>query len=216
MNVIITGATGMAGEGVLLECLNNSDVNKIVMVNRKPSPIKHPKLSEVLVSDFTKLDAHKDLLSGYDACFFCAGISSIGMDEEKYIHITYTTTLAFATKLAEWNSKMVFTYISGAGTDSTENGRVMWARVKGRTENALTRLPFKAVYNFRPGVMKGTLGQNNVKPLYKPIIAVFSLFLPKQILSLEQLGKAMINTVKKGYTKNILEIKDIRQLAAEE
>jgi uncharacterized protein YbjT (DUF2867 family) len=213
MNIILTGATGMVGEGVLLECLENPAVTKILMINRKPSPIKHFKLSELIVPDFMKLEKYSDSLKGYDACFFCAGISSVGMNEEKYTHITYNTTLHFAQVLAELNTHMVFTYVSGAYTDSTEKSKVMWARVKGRTENDLMKLPFKGVYNFRPGFMKPFKGQKNVKAILKPIIAVFPLLFPKRSLTLKEVGQAMINVVQRGYSKQVLEIADIKFLA---
>ncbi|MEZ0004802.1 nucleoside-diphosphate-sugar epimerase [Flavobacterium sp. 28YEA47A] len=213
MKVIITGATGMVGEGVLLECLENSAVTKVLMVNRKPSPIKHSKLEELIVSDFMKLEQHAEALKGYDACFYCAGISSIGMNEADYTHITYDTTLAFAQTLVLVNPDMVFTFVSGGHTDSTEKGKIMWARVKGRTENALQKLPFKAEYNFRPGFMKPFKEQKNVKRVLKIIIPLFPIFFPKSSLTMKQVGQAMINAVKKGYPKSILEIEDIRELA---
>src|ERR1700754_361161 len=145
ITVILTGATGMVGEGVLLECLENPEVAQVLIVNRKPSLRKHPKLKELIVPDFMKLDQYNDQLKGYDACFFCAGISSIGMKEAAYSHITYDITLNFAQKLLALNPAMTFNYVSGSHTDSSEKGKVMWARVKGKTENALMKLPFKKV-----------------------------------------------------------------------
>ncbi len=213
MKIIITGATGMVGEGVLLECLENPSVNKVLIVNRKSSPIKHVKLEELIVPDFTKLESYATALTGYDACFYCAGISSVGMNEEKYTYITYDTTMSFARQLAELNPKMVFSFVSGSHTDSSETGKTMWARVKGKTENALMQLPFKGVYNFRPGFMKPFEGQKNVKSIFKPIIWIFPFLFPKQSLTLKEVGQAMINTVLKGYPKQILEISDIRTLA---
>src|SRR6218665_1606000 len=152
MKIILTGATGMAGEGVLLECLQNDAVKEVLVVGRSHYEITHPKLKEWLVPDFLKLTAD-DILRGYDACFFCAGISSVGMSEEKYTAITYDTTMHFAKTLAEINTSMVFNYISGSQTDSSEKGKSMWARVKGKTENHLMKLPFRGQYNFRPGGM---------------------------------------------------------------
>lgn len=213
MKIIITGATGMVGEGVLLECLENPSVKKVLIVNRKPSPVKHAKLEELIVPDFTKLESYTTALTGYDACFYCAGISSVGMNEEKYTYITYDTTMSFAQQLVALNPKMVFSFVSGSQTDSSETGKTMWARVKGKTENALMKLPFKGVYNFRPGFMKPFEGQKNVKSILKPIIWIFPLLFPKQSLTLKQVGQAMINTVLKGYPKQILEISDIRELA---
>ncbi len=213
MKLILTGATGMVGEGVLMECLQNNEVTEVLMVNRKPSPLKHSKLRETIASDFTKLDAVEEQLKGYDACFYCAGISSVGLDEEKYSHITYTTTMAFAEKLAALNPNMVFDFVTGAHTDSSEKGKIMWARIKGKTENDLMRLPFKGQYNFRPGFMKPFKEQQNVKTIYKPIIWLFPKILPKQSLTLQQVAQAMINTVTKGYEKQVLEIADIKILA---
>jgi uncharacterized protein YbjT (DUF2867 family) len=214
MKVIVTGATGMVGEGVLLECLESKAVEKVLMINRKPSPIKHPKLTELIVPDFMNLNGFDTILSGYDGCFYCAGISSVGMDETKYTHITYDTTLSVAHKLASLNPDMVFTFVSGSHTDSSEIGKIMWARVKGRTENALIKVPFKGVYNYRPGFMKPFKEQKNVKSFFKPIIFLFPILFPKKSLTLKQVGQAMINNVLFGYSKNILEIEDIR-LAAE-
>jgi uncharacterized protein YbjT (DUF2867 family) len=213
MKIILTGATGMVGEGVLIECLENNAVSEVLMVNRRPFDLKHSKLKELLVPDFTKLESVEPQLKGYDGCFFCAGISSVGMNEEKYTHITYTTTLSFASTLARLNPGMVFTYVSGASTDSSEKGKMMWARVKGKTENDLMKLPFKGEYNFRPGVMKHFPEQKNVKSFFKPMIAILALLIPKKVLTLKQVGQAMINAVAKGYSKKVLEIADIQELA---
>jgi len=214
MKIIITGATGMVGEGVLFECLENPIVKEVLMVNRRPYNLSHPKLKELIVSDFTKLESFESQLSGYDACFYCAGISSVGMNEEKYSYITYETTMAFAKPLAKLNPDMVFNFVSGSHTDGTEKGKIMWARVKGKTENALMKLPFRAQYNFRPGFMKPFKQQKNVKALFKPLIWLFPILLPKLSLTLKQVGEAMINTVQKGYPKQVLEIEDIKKLAA--
>lgn len=212
MKVIITGATGMVGEGVLLECLENTAVKEVLMINRRPSPINHSKLKELIVPDFIKLD-ESPLLSSYDACFYCAGVSSVGMNEHKYTFVTYDTTLIFAQKLAKLNPEMVFTFVSGSHTDSSEKGKIMWARVKGKTENALMKLSFKGAYNFRPGFMRPFEGQKNVKALFKPIIWVFPHLFPKKSLTLKQVGQAMINAVQNGYPKQVLEIADIAELA---
>ncbi|NUY81733.1 NAD-dependent epimerase/dehydratase family protein [Flavobacterium sp. MAH-1] len=214
LKVIITGATGMVGEGVLLECLQNENVNEVLIVNRKPYDLEHPKLKQLLVPDFSKLQDRKAELEGFDTCFFCAGVSSVGMNEEKYTQITYDMTLSFAKTLVRINPNMVFTYVSGSHTDSTENGRVMWARVKGKTENDLMRLGFKAVYNFRPGVMYPTQSQKNWKTLYKWIAKSIRLVAPKSVLNISEVGKAMINAVVLGHTKHVLEISDIRYLAS--
>jgi uncharacterized protein YbjT (DUF2867 family) len=216
IKVIITGATGMVGEGVLFECLEHPDIKQVLIVNRRPYNGKHPKLIECIVPDFFNLDAINDKLTGYDACFYCAGVSSIGMNEKEYSYLTYDTTMHFASKLANPNPEMIFNYVSGSLTDSSEKGSVMWARVKGKTENALMRLPFKKVYNFRPGFMKPTPGQKNIKSYYKIIGGLYPLLLmlfPNHVSTLREVGLAMINSVIKGYDKQILEIKDIKLLA---
>lgn len=213
VKVIITGATGMVGEGVLFECLQNPQVAEVLIINRRHYDLSHPKLKECIVPDFTKLQHFAHELNGYDACFFCAGISSVGMKEEKYRYITYDTTLAFAKALLAINNNIVFTYVSGASTDSSEKGKLMWARVKGKTENDLATLGFKAQYNFRPGVMLPFDGQKNWKYVYKVITKIIRFFSSKAVITMQELGLAMINAVTKGYSKNILEIKDIKTLA---
>lgn len=214
MKIVLTGATGMVGEGVLFECLENPEVTEILLVSWKHYDITHPKLKELLAPDFMKLEGFENQLSGYDGCFYCAGISSVGMDEARYTSITYDTTLNFAGKFLELNPDSVFTFVSGAHTDSSEKGKVMWARVKGKTENALVKLPFRGAYNFRPGFMKPFKGQKNVKPIFKPVIFIYPFLFPKKSLTLKEVGQAMINAVKKGYPKNILEIEDIKKLAS--
>lgn len=213
IKIIITGATGMVGEGVLMECLENPAVSEILSVSRKPSGKKHAKLKEYIVSDFLAINPNDENLKGYDACFFCAGISSVGMNEEDYTKITYETTLHFANAILNQNPEMAFNYVSGAHTDSTESGKVMWARVKGRIENSLKKLGFRAAYNFRPGFMKPVDGQVNVKWFFKPIIWLFPILVPSKSLTLHEVGRAMINVVKKGYPTSVLEIRDIKKLA---
>jgi uncharacterized protein YbjT (DUF2867 family) len=213
IKVIITGATGMVGEGVLFECLENKKVDEVLIVNRKHYEYHHPKLKELIVPDFFQLPNFSDDIRGYDACFFCAGISSVGMKEDKYRHITYDTTLSFAKTLLVYNPNMVFTYVSGSHTDSSEKGKLMWARVKGKTENDLMKLPFNAEYNFRPGVMLPFEGQKNWKSLYKFIAKAIKLFVPKKVLTIQEVAKAMINSVILGYPKPVLEIEDIKKLA---
>ncbi|MDB5001917.1 MAG: epimerase [Mucilaginibacter sp.] len=216
IKVIITGTTGMVGEGVLLECLENPAVEQVLIVNRKHYDMQHPKLQELLVPDFFDLTKVTTQLTGYNACFFCAGISSVGVKEPEYTHITYDLTLHFAETLSKLNPDMVFTYVSGSHTDSTEKGSIMWARVKGRTENALVKLPFAGVYNFRPGFMKPTEGQKSMKTFYKiiaPLYPLLHLFMAKQLLTLRDVATAMINAVLKGYPKSVLEIGDIKVLA---
>ncbi|WP_116789327.1 NAD-dependent epimerase/dehydratase family protein [Flavobacterium psychrotrophum] len=213
IKVIITGATGMVGEGVLFECLENPDVSEILIIGRRAYGLQHPKVKELTVPDFFTLDSYANQISGYDACLFCAGISSVGMNEEKYTHITYDTTRAFANSVLKVNPSLVFCFVSGSQTDGTEKGSVMWARVKGRTENALAQLSFTAEYNFRPGVMLTAKGQKNGKPLYYSITKVIQFFSAKSVITLSELGKAMINAITKGYDKQVLEISDIKKLA---
>lgn len=215
MKVIITGVTGMVGEGVLLACLESPEVERVLSVSRKPAGREHPKLSELLVPDFRDLSAVEAQLSGYDACFYCAGISSVGMSEADYTAVTYDTPLAFATTLARLNPGMTLVHISGAHTDGTEQGKVMWARVKGKAENALAKLPFKAVYNFRPGLMKPVDGQKHIKTSYRVMLVAYplmNLFFPG--MHLRDVGQAMINAVKSGAPKSVLEVKDMRALAS--
>ena len=216
LKVIITGATGMVGEGVLLTCLEHPAVEHVLTVSRKSYPLNHAKLKELLIPDFLQLEAFENQLAGYDACFFCAGVSAVGMKEADYRRITYDTTLHFAKTLAKLNTNMVFDYVSGQSTDSTEKGRMMWARVKGATENALMKLPFKDVYNFRPGLMKPLPGQKNLKPMFKILSALYPIFhrlFPNSSCTLKDVGLAMINSVTIGYEKPILEVKDIKQLS---
>jgi uncharacterized protein YbjT (DUF2867 family) len=216
IKTIITGATGMVGEGVLLECLNHPDVEQVLVVNRKPGGVSHPKLREVIHGDFFNLAPIEPQLIGFNACFFCLGVSSVGMNKEEYGHITYDLTLNVARLLAKSNPEMTFCYVTGAGTDSSEQGRVAWARVKGATENALIRL-FKQAYMFRPGFMKATPGQKNVKSYYKLFAWLYPVgraVYPAGFCTLQEVGLAMINAVRKGYPKQILEVADIVKLAA--
>ncbi|CAA7391202.1 NAD-dependent epimerase/dehydratase family protein [Chryseobacterium fistulae] len=212
IKIILTGATGMVGEGVLMECLENPNVSEILSVSRKPSGKKHVKLKEYIVPDFLQIDMNDQNFKGYDACFFCAGISSIGINETDYTTITYDTTLHFAKVVLKQNPEMVFNYVSGAHTDSTESGKLMWARVKGKTENTLKKLGFSSVYNFRPGFMKPIQGQVNIKWYFKPFILLFPILFPSKSLTLHEVGKAMINAVKYGYPLSTLEIKNIKDL----
>jgi hypothetical protein len=205
----------MVGEGVMLECLDSGAVEKVLSVSRKPTNHAHPKLEQLLVRDFRELGEVETKMTGYDACFYCAGVSSFGMSEADYAVVAYDTPVAFASTLARMNPNMVFTYVTGARTDSTEQGRVMWARVKGRAENALMRLPFKGVYNFRPGLMTPKPGQKHVKKLFRTALVlapVMKLFFPA--LTLEQVGRAMIHCAKSGAPKHVLEVPDIAALAA--
>lgn len=215
MKVILTGTTGMVGEGVLIECLAHPEITEILSVSRRPSNILHPKLKEYIVSDFLLLKPDDEKLQGYDACFFCAGISSVGMKEPEYTRITYDTTLNFAKALNP-NATMTFIYISGAGTDSSEKGRLMWARVKGKTENDLMKLPFKRVFAFRPGLMKYTKGQKRIIRLNKIMNGLYPFFrvlFPNVAGTITELGQAMIYATQHGYEKKVLEVKDIRLLS---
>lgn len=213
IKVIITGATGMVGEGVLFECLQNELVAEVLIISRRHYEMQHPKLKELLVPDFFKMGTFAENIKGYDGCFFCAGVSSVGKNEVQFTHLTYDTTMAFARSLLRVNENMVFTYVSGAKTDTSEKSRMMWARVKGKTENDLAKLPFKAEYNFRPGIMKPFPEQKNWKPAVKFLVRFLQFISPKSVLSLQEVGRAMIHAVTIGYSKNVLEVSDIRQLA---
>jgi hypothetical protein len=215
IKTIITGATGMVGEGVLLECLNHPDVEQILVINRKPGGVLHPKLHEIVHPDFFNLATIEQQLIGFNACFFCLGVSSIGMSPEEYKRITYDLTLNLARLLAKLNPEMNFCYVTGAGTDSSERGRSAWARVKGATENSLIRL-FKKAYMFRPAFMKATSGQKNVKSYYTFLAWLYPIgraLYPAGFCTLEEVGLAMIKAVSQGYPKPILEVKDIVELA---
>ena len=214
MKVLLTGATGMVGEGVLLQCLRDPVVTEVCMLNRRPSGRQAPRLREIIVPDFNRIADISAPLHPFDACFFCAGVSSVGMDERSYTAVTHDTTLTVAKVLLGQNPGMVFIYVSGRSTDSTEQGRTMWARVKGRTENDLMALGFKAAYNFRPGLMLPTPGQTQLKTAYKLLIPLLKPFMARQALTLTQVGQAMVQAVRQGYPKPILEIEDIRRLAS--
>ena len=216
MKVLLTGATGMVGEGVLLECLRNPAVTEVCVIARKPIGRQHPKLRALTVPDFNRIADFSAQLQPFDACFFCAGVSSVGMDEARYTAVTHDTTLTVAQVLQRLNPGMVFIYVSGKSTDSSAQGKVMWARVKGRTENDLVALGFRAAYNFRPGLMLPTPGQTQLKTAYKLLIPLFKPFMAKQALPLAQVGQAMIHAVSRGYPKPILEIDHIRRLARPE
>ena len=216
INAIITGATGMVGEGVLMESLLNPDVETVLVINRKPYGVTHPKLKEIIHTDFFDLSPISGQLKGYNACFFCLGVSSVGMKEEEYYSLTYTLTMHVAEILSRQNPEMTFCYISGAGTDSTEKGRLNWARVKGKTENDLMKLPFRKVYAFRPGFMLPAKKAKNVhgyyaifRILYPPLRALF----PRFVSTLKEVAIAMINSVTYGYEKQVLEVEDVIRLS---
>ena len=216
ISVIITGATGMVGEGVLLECLADPRVGRVLVINRKPAGVVHPKLTEVVHADFHDLSAIESRLAGYDACFFCLGVSSIGMSETDYRRVTYDLTVHVGQTLVRLNPEMTFCYITGAGTDSTAHGGVMWARVKGATENELLRL-FKRAAMFRPGMMRATPGQNNLKVWYHALAWIYPVgraLWPAAFCTLQEVGQAMINAATAGSAKRVLEVPDIVALAA--
>jgi uncharacterized protein YbjT (DUF2867 family) len=216
IKAIITGSTGMVGEGVLLECLKHPDVESVLVINRRPCGVTHPRLKEIIHTDFFDLPPVESVLSGFNACFFCAGVSSVGMKEPEYTRITYDLTLNFAKTVSKLNPDMTFCYVSGAGTDSSEKGRMMWARVKGKTENDLMKLQFKNVFAFRPAFMKAVKGQKNLPKFYKyiqlPYPVLHALF-PQYFGTLSDVGLAMINCALTGAEKKVLEAKDIAELA---
>jgi uncharacterized protein YbjT (DUF2867 family) len=220
MNVIITGATGMVGKGVLLECLDHESVEKVLVIGRNPVDVTHPKLEELIHNDFSDFSTVKEQLAGYDACFQCMGISSVGMKENDFKRVTYDYTLALARELLPLNPKMTITYVSGEGTDSSEKGRVMWARVKGKTENDLIKLGFKQAFMFRPGLIIPLRGIKSRTKAYQFVydyfmwlVRLFKAVAPNAVVNTTQLGKAMINAALYGYNSAIIKPKDIIQLA---
>lgn len=222
MKVLIFGATGMVGQGVLRECLRAPDVEAVQTVGRTASGQLDPRLVEMVHADLIDYRHVEAQLAGFDACFFCLGVSSAGMSEADYTRLTYDLTLAAAQTLSRLNPQMTFVYVSGAGTDSTEHGRSMWARVKGRTENALQRLPFKAVYLFRPGVIQPLNGARSKTRSYrlfytltKPFLSTLRAMFPNHILSTEDIGQAMLAVARHGASKAVLETADIRALSRE-
>jgi hypothetical protein len=212
LNVIITGSTGMVGEGVLHVCLENPAVEKVLIINRRSLGIIHPKLTEIIHSDFLNFSSIEHQLSGYNACYFCLGVSSVGMKKEDYYRVTYSLTLHVAETLCKLNPGMTFCYVSGAGTDSTESGRLNWARVKGKTENDLMKLPFKQVFAYRPGFIKPIKGLKHINPMYKYVNWMFPIgrkLSPNGFCKLEEIGKSMIYVSLNGYKKKIITGKDI-------
>jgi len=219
MKVILFGATGMVGQGVLRECLLDPGIEQVLVVGRSPTGQRHAKLREVLHKDFTDFSTIESDLTGYDACFFCLGVSSVGMDPERYRHLTYDVTMAAAKTLVALNPNMVFTYVTGRSTDSTEQGPVRWARVKGKTENDLLKLPFKAAYMFRPagiqplhGVRSKTSWVNAIYVVAAPLLSYLARTSPKFMTTSEQLGRAMIKVARDGYRKPVLESEDINAI----
>jgi len=223
IKVIITGSTGMVGKGVLLECLEDSSIESVLLINRNPIGIEHEKIKELLQKDFQNLSPLREELVGYDACYFCLGVSAYRMKEKQYYEVTYKMTLHLAKLLSDINPEMSFCYVSGLGTDSSEKGRSMWARVKGKTENAILKLPFKTTFIFRPGYiqpLKGikskTSSYNKIYSILKPLYPIFKLIIPNKVTSSINVGKAMIYTSKHSYDANILYNKEINELALKE
>jgi uncharacterized protein YbjT (DUF2867 family) len=219
MDVVLFGATGMVGQGVLRECLLDPQVHRVLSVGRSATLQQHPKLREIHRADLFDFSDIKPELSGYDACFFCLGVSAAGKTEEEYRHVTYDITLAAATTLVRLNPQMTFIYVSGSGTDSTERGRTMWARVKGSTENALLRLPFKAAYMFRPAGIQPMHGETSKTRLYRvfyaiapPLFPLLRRLFPRYMTTTEQIGTAMIAAARNGAPNEILETEDINRL----
>jgi uncharacterized protein YbjT (DUF2867 family) len=220
VNVVLFGATGMVGQGVLRECLRDPQVTRVLAVGRRATGVSHPKLTELVRGDLFDWSDAEGALAGWDACFFCLGVSSVGMSEADYTRTTYDLTLAAAAALARQSPGMTFVYVSGAGTDASERGRVMWARVKGRTENALRRLPFRAVYLFRPGVIQPVHGARSKTPLYRaiyvamtPLLGALRRLLPRHVLTTESVGRAMLVAAREGAPRAVLEAPDIYELA---
>jgi uncharacterized protein YbjT (DUF2867 family) len=216
IKAILTGATGMVGEGVLHECLNDPDVEQVLSISRKPYGLSHPKLREIVHSDFHDLSAIQDQFKGYNACFFCLGVSSVGMKEPEYRRITFDLTMHVAQAVLYHNPDLTFCFVSGSGTDGTGKGKLMWARVKGQTENALLQMPFKQAYMFRPGFMQPTKGLKNTLSAYNYLSWLYPVMrplFPKYVSTLQEMGLSMINAVRYGYSKRVLEVPDIVTLA---
>jgi len=222
MNIVLFGATGMVGTGVLRACLDDPSVERVLSVQRAANPSRHPRVEELVRTDFLDWKDAMDALRGFDACFFCLGVSSAGMTEADYHRVTFDLTIAAASALAEVNPGMTFCYVSGQGTDASERGRMMWARVKGKTENALLRLPLSA-YMFRPGYIQPMGGIRSKTALYQaaytvvaPLFPLLHRLAPNQVTTTEIVGRAMLRVARDGYGKRILEIRDINALGGGE
>ena len=218
IRVVITGATGMVGEGVLYECLRNPKVEAILVINRKPCGYIHSKLKEIIHQDFFDFSSIENQLIGYNACYFCLGITSVGTAKDVYFKMTYTLTMHVAETLSKLNKDMTFCYVSGAGTNSSEKGGINWAIVKGKTENDLMKLPFKQVFNFRPGIIKPTKGLKYTQPYYKVFMWLFPILKvinKNSFVTLQELGLAMTNTSNHQSIKTVVEVKRIKTLAQE-
>lgn len=219
MKVIIFGTTGMVGQGVLRECLIDPEVESVLSVVRRSSGQTHQKFKELVHENFFDFSKIQNDLTGFDACFFCLGISSAGMSEAEYKRITYDITIAAAQTLLKMNPNLTFIFVSGLGTDSTEKSRTMWARIKGKTENALLQMPFKAKYMFRPGFIQPLHGITSKTKLYKvfyvlitPLYPLLKILFPKHVTTTEKIGRAMIKVAKQGASKNILTTADINEV----
>ena len=219
VKVILFGATGMVGKGVLRECLLDPEVENVLAIGRSATGQQHEKLYEIVHGDLSDLSAIKDKLAGYNACFFCLGVSAAGMNEQAYRRVTYDLTISAAGILAKLNPTMTFIYVSGAGTDSTERGRMMWARVKGKTENALLQMRFKAVYMFRPAYIQPLHGIRTRTKWYRafyavmgPFYRVWKLLLPKYVTTTECVGRAMLKVARRGAPRRVLENQDISNI----
>ena len=220
MKILIVGATGMVGQGVLRECLAAPDVSEVTVLGRTKIESTHPKLRQLVQDDLFDLAPVESALRGMDACFFCLGVSSSGMSEAAYQHITYDLTLAVASVLAQLSPAMTFVYVSGAGTDSSEQGRSMWARIKGKTENDLKKLPFRAVYLFRPGIIQPLHGIRSKTPAYQrfyslanPLLSLIRRIFPDAIATTENIGEAMLNAARQAQGRVVVEAKDIVRLS---
>ena len=218
IKAIITGSTGMVGEGVLHECLQHPEVESVLVINRKPCGVNHSKLKEIIHVDFSEFSTIESELSGYNAAFLCMGVSSMGLKEATYTKFTYDMTMALAKPLERLNPDMIVCYVSGQGTDTSETGRMMWARVKGKTENDLMKMAFKRAYLFRPAAIQPTPGLKNSYAFYKilnPLIPFLRKLFPQYFTTLKEIGLAMIQVVKDGYSQQIIEVKDIVSLASQ-
>ncbi len=216
MKIILFGATGMVGEGVLLEALRDASVEAVLVIGRRPCGIGHPKLTEIIHRDFYNYMSIEERLRGHDACLFCLGVTSLGKNEEDYRRLTYDLTMAAACAMEKQCPGMVFCYISGMGTDSTEKGKVMWARVKGKTENDIMRLGFKDAYAFRPGFIKPSPGQKRAflaAKIIAPLYPLLHALVPKWVCTMQDLGRAMILVSAKGYERKVVECLDIEAIA---
>lgn len=221
MKVIITGATGMVGKGVLLECLDSPEVEAVLIVNRRSIEMTHPKLKEILHKDFLDLSSIEDQMAGYDACFFCLGMSAAGASKETYYRITHDLTIHWAETLLRLSPEMTFNYVSGEGTSTEENSRSNWANVKGKTENEILAMPFKSKYMFRPGAIQPLRGIRSATPMYnffitlfKPLFFIMKHLFPNAVTDTTRIGVAMIKSHQQGFEKPHINTKDINILAA--